>query len=187
MDNLAPQVAKFPDVEIVTTLFDKRFSLGKNRGMMIDAAAGEYVNFVDDDDLVAEDYVSSIYPLLDGVDYVGFIAKLYINGVYCGKPSYHSLMCNRWFESAHGYFRDISHLNPMRSVLAAAGRMGDHEGLVYEDLFWADRMRALGLVKTEHFIPKVMYFAYYRSNKPDGWEATAKAKAERETEELEKG
>ncbi len=170
MKGLAPQVEKFSDVEVIVTLFDNKFSIGKNRGMMLEAAVGEYVNFVDDDDLLADDYVSSIYPLLDGVDYIGFQAKLHIDGMYCGKLSYHSLMCNRWFENSNGYFRDISHLNPIRNSLAVAGRMGDHEGKNLEDFCWADRLRSLGIVKTEHFIPKVMYFAYYRPNKSDGCE-----------------
>lgn len=180
MENLSPQVEKFPDVEVVVTLFDARFSIGKNRGRMIDAAAGEYVNFVDDDDLVAEDYVASIRPLLDGTDYVGFLAKFHRDGVYCGKLSFHSLDFKRWSDNAYGYFRDISHLNPMRKALAVAGRMGDHEGLVREDFFWAERLRAMGILKTENFVPKPMYLVYYRSNKSDGWESTAEAKAERE-------
>ncbi len=178
MDNLVPQVKQFPDVEVVITLFDKQFSIGKNRGMMIEGASGEYVNFVDDDDLLSDEYVSTIRPLLDGVDYVGFQAKLHVDGVYCGKPSYHSLMCNRWFESPSGYFRDISHLNPLRKELAIAGRMGDHGGLALEDFWWADRLRALGIVRTEHFIPETMYFVYYRSKKLDGWEAEAERRKE---------
>ncbi len=183
MENLAPQVEKFPDVEVVITMFDKSFSLGKNRGRMIDAAAGEYVNFVDDDDLVDEDYVESIYPLLDGVDYVGFLAKFHRDGVYCGKLSIHSIDFKDWSEDAYGYYRDISHLNPILKDLAVAGRMGDHEGLVREDFFWAGRLRSMGVVKTENFVPKIMYFVYYRSNKPDGWEATPEGRAEKEADE----
>jgi len=174
MERLSPQVARYPDVEIVTALFDKRFSMGKNRAMMIEAAAGEYVNFVDDDDLVAGDYVVSIRPLLDGVDYIGFLAKLYNDGIYCGKLSYHSLLYKGWFTNDYGYFRDISHLNPIRRVLAISGEMGDHEGLEFEDLMWARRLRSQGIVKTEHFIPRPMYFAYYRSDKTDSYEAARK-------------
>jgi len=168
MDNLAPQVAKFPDVEIVTTLFDKRFSIGKNRGMMITAASGEYVNFIDDDDLVADDYVDSIRPLMDGVDYIGFQAKYHADGVYCGKLSYHSLEYKGWFENDSGYFRDISHLNPMRKELAIAGQMERYDGTFYEDHAWADLLRFLGIVKTEHVVSKPMYFVYYRLHKDDG-------------------
>jgi hypothetical protein len=182
LDTLTPQAAKFPDVEIVTTFFDKQYSIGKNRGMMIEEAIGEYVNFVDDDDLVAEDYVSSIRPLLDGVDYIGFQAKFHRDGVYCGKLSYHSLMCNRWFENGAGYFRDISHLNPMLRYIALEGKMGDHDGTIREDFFWAERLRSLGIVKTEHFIEKPMYFVYYRTHKLDGCE-TPEAQAEREVAE----
>ena len=168
LKGLAPQVAKFPDVEIVITTFDKSISIGKNRGKMIAAAAGEYVNFVDDDDLVAEDYVESIRPLLDGVDYIGFLAKFHRDGVYCGKLSFHSLDFKGWSESSYGYFRDISHLNPMRKELAVAGQMERYDGTFYEDHAWADLLRFLGIVKTEHFIAKPMYFVYYRSKKTDG-------------------
>lgn len=185
MGSLAPQVAKFSGVEVVIAQFDKKFSIGKNRGMMIEAAAGEYVNFVDDDDLVAEDYVSSIYPLLDGVDYVGFLAKFHRDGVYCGKLSFHSLDFKGWSENAYGYFRDISHLNPIKKELAILGKMGDHDGRVREDFFWASRLRSLGSVKTEHFVPRPMYLVYYRSDKPDGWEVTVDAQREKEQHEKE--
>jgi len=167
MSYLGPQLLDFNDIELVITLFDKQFSIGENRANMIEAAKGEYVNFVDDDDLIAEDYVNSIYPLLDGeVDYIGFEAKFFDDGIYT-KPSFHSLVHKNWFENQNGYYRDLSHLNPIRKPLAVAGNMGMHKEPGQEDWWWAGRLRDMGIVKTEKYIPRPMYFAYYRRNKPD--------------------
>jgi hypothetical protein len=135
---------------------------------MLEKSVGEYVCFVDDDDLVADDYVSTILPLLDR-DYVGFKVQLYNDGVP-DLPTYHSLVYEHWFQNNHGYYRHISHLNPIRRELALLVPM---EGEVGEDHRWADRLYATGKVKTEHFIDRVMYHYYSRSVKNDAafrWE-----------------
>jgi hypothetical protein len=162
MQCLTPQVKSYPDVQVVTTLFNKRYSIGENRALMIEAAAGEYVNFVDDDDLVPDYYVSTIYPLLDGVDYIGFQGRVYQDGIL-QKPGYHSIQYKNWFEDEQGYYRDFSHLNPIRRVLAIAGQMGEHKAPICEDRMWANNLRAQGIVKTEHYVNQEMYYYYYRT------------------------
>jgi hypothetical protein len=127
------------------------------------ASNAEYIAFVDDDDLVAPDYVSTILPLLDGVDQIGFELQCYIDAVALPKKTIHSLRHTGWFENALGYFRDISHLNPMRRELALLEPMEGGHG---EDKRWSDRMR--GKVKTEHYIPRVMYHYYFNTKKNQG-------------------
>ena len=159
---LEPQIDD--DVELVIQTFNPNSSLGTNREIMRRHSQAEYINFVDDDDMVAEDYVSTIQPLLDGVDQIGFQVQMYHDGVK--RPlTYHSLKYGRWYSDSTGYYRDISHLNPMRRELALQVPM---EGGFGEDSRWADRMRAIGIVKTEHYIPRVMYHYFYRSDKKDG-------------------
>jgi hypothetical protein len=159
---LYPQIKSYPDVEAVITYFDSRCPIGENRAMMIEAAVGEYVNFIDDDDLVPDHYVATIYPLLDGVDYIGFQGRVYKDGVL-QKPGFHSLKYGAWWEDENGYYRDLSHLNPIRRVLAMAGQMEKHHGCYEEDRKWATNLRELGLVKTEHYINQEMYYYYYRT------------------------
>ncbi len=137
-----------------------QYTLGENRDMLRRSATGEYLNFVDDDDTVPPDYVSSILPLLDGVDQVGFDLQCYIDGKPLDKVTHHTLSCGGWYEDDSGYWRDISHINPMRRELALSVPMEGGHG---EDHRWADRMR--GKVKTEHCIHDVMYHYYFRSNK----------------------
>lgn len=160
---LKPQVANYPDVAIDIRIFDQNLSLGQNREAMRRAARGTYIVFIDDDDLVADDYVAKLYPLLDGVDQIGYQVQCYIDGVPL-VPTYHSLRYGCWNSDKDGHYRDISHINPMRRELALRVAM---EGGASEDSRWSDRMRALGVVKTEHYVDQVMYLYYFRSQKTD--------------------
>lgn len=136
------------DIEILVA-DDPHESVAAKRQWCLDNAAGEYICFVDDDDLVPPYYVESIYPLLDGVDYIGFQLQLYINGLSM-KPTYHSLRYDKWSEDDQGYYRNVSHLNPIRTEIARQGR---YEGGYSEDSRWAKQVHP----KTEHYIDKVMY------------------------------
>lgn len=166
LSTLQPQVSSHDDVELLIDFCDYSISLGENRQRLIDSARGTYVSFVDDDDLVADDYVNSIYGALagDAVDYVGFQLQLYIDGSPT-KPTYHSLRYNRWHEDSEGYYRDITHLNPVRKDLIQYAKMSGGSG---EDSRWSADVRSLGVLKIEQYIDRVMYHYYYRSNKADG-------------------
>ena len=159
MRRLAPQLKD--DIELTASYSVTEKSLGENRYDMMKRAKGEYVNFVDDDDMVSPRYVESIYPLLDGVDYIGFPVQVYRDGVYL-QTAYHSLKHKDWKAIDQIAYRDISHLNPMRRELALQATM---EGGFGEDGRWAQKIRELGIVKTEHYVPETMYFYYMRTNK----------------------
>lgn len=139
------------DVEIIVDDSDEK--LGQKRQNCIDRAHGDYVNFVDDDDLVAHDYVKTIYPLLDGVDYVGFQVQLYESGKKM-KPTYHSLKYKQWGEDSYGWYRNVSHLNPIKKEIALASRFS---GGIGEDFRWAQGLEP----KTEHYIDRPMYFYFH--------------------------
>lgn len=161
LDCLEPQVADHPEIEIVIRQYDRNMNIGRNRQAMIDASTAEYVNFVDDDDMVPKDYVEKIIPLLDGVDYIGFRVQLYFEGA-TQKPTIHSLRFGKWYEDEIFYYRDISHLNPIRRDLALKVPFTAPGG---EDVAWADSMRTTGLVRTEHFVDRVMYQYFYRRDR----------------------
>jgi glycosyltransferase involved in cell wall biosynthesis len=159
---LVPQVRNLPEVDVEIRVFDNSMDLGANRQAMIDKCEAEYVSFVDDDDLVSENYVSMIYPfLLGGIDMVGFRVYMTFDGVP-QKPVIHSLACGGWREDGAAYYRDISHLNPMRRELVKQVPL---EGGFGEDARWAAKMRELGIVRTEHFIDQDLYHYLYRTKK----------------------
>jgi hypothetical protein len=147
--------------DVCVQQLDERLSLGENRQALIESATADYICHFDDDDLPATDYVETILPLLDGIDYVGFKVRGYED--YVPMPmTYHSLGYDGWWNDSHGYYRDISHLNPMRRTLALQQKMS---GGVGEDCRWAAAMR--GKVKTEHFVDRVLYHYLMRSRKDD--------------------
>lgn len=166
---LEPQVAgnKFSTVDIRISADDCDLPVGDRREKLRQRATGDYISFVDDDDLLSPDYISSIVPLLNGVDQVGFRVQLYAQQRKL-RPTYHSLKYGNWFEEpdAQGeegaYFRDISHICPMRRELALKVPMS---GGVGEDRRWSDGMR--GLVLTENYVPRVLYHYIYRGCKDD--------------------
>jgi hypothetical protein len=57
---LAPQVAARDDVEMLVLPDPRVMSIGDKRNRLVALAGGQYVSFVDDDDQVTTDYVSSI-------------------------------------------------------------------------------------------------------------------------------
>jgi len=54
-------VARMPDVECLYLLDNRRRSVGSKRNALLDMARGEYISFIDDDDMVSDDYVRKIH------------------------------------------------------------------------------------------------------------------------------
>lgn len=168
LEVLEPQIAalglnKFDHIDVRVREHIPGLSYGGNRQLMRERSTGDYINFIDDDDLIAKDYVVSILPLLDGIHQVGFRVQGYMNYAPM-KRTYHSLSHGRWYEDAKGYYRDISHICPMRRELALAEPM---EGGYGEDSRWADRLRARGIVQSESFVKKTLYHYLIREPKQD--------------------
>jgi glycosyltransferase involved in cell wall biosynthesis len=154
---LLPQVdAAGGQVRIVALWNNGERPLAHVRQDLIDHADSDYVTFIDDDDLVPDYYVSRVLPLLDGVDQVGWRMQQFWDGAEL-KPTFHSLRYGRWFEDARGYYRDVTHLNPVRTELA---RKADFRvTLPPEDSAWVDQLRPH--VKTEHYIEDCMYYYHF--------------------------
>lgn len=127
-------------------------TISEKRQRCLDEAVGQYVNFVDDDDLVAHNYIRRLSDLMDGVDYIGFRMQHYLNGVK-SKPTFHSLRYPEWSDDANGYYRNVSHLNPMRTEIARQGRFDGGYG---EDARWAQQVNP----QTEHYIDDPMYYYF---------------------------
>lgn len=51
---------KDPRVELIVNMDNKQFTVGEKRQQGLDAATGEYVTFIDDDDTVSVDYLKHI-------------------------------------------------------------------------------------------------------------------------------
>ncbi len=162
LDQLLPQLdAAGGEVTLCALYNHGERPLGEVRHALLRDATSTYVSFVDDDDEVPDYFIAEVLPHLDGVvDYVGWQLQCYVDGQPL-KPTYHSLRYARWYDDARGYYRDVSHLNPIRTELAQRGdfRRGDPP----EDVAWVDQVR--GHPRTEAYVDKVMY--HYRSSSGD--------------------
>lgn len=132
--------------------------IGEIRQTLLEAATGTYVCFIDDDDAIPAYYCDEIIKAL-GKDYVGFRVRLLIHGVV-HPPVYHSLKYDSWFEDRKGYYRNVTHLNPIKRKLALVHGFQSNE--FGEDGIWA--RDTLPLVKTENYINKIMYYYHYGEN-----------------------
>lgn len=155
-----------PGLGITLQTWDSKLDLGQNRNVLLEQATADYVMFWDDDDWPAHDFIRTILPLLDGVDYVGYRLQ-----TWCQHLRYqeygetdHSLKYKDWSREGMKFFRDISHVNPMRRELAIQAKF---DGGFGEDHRWAQKIRNLGIVKTEHYVPRVMYHYIWRAVKHD--------------------
>lgn len=164
-----------PDFNIKPGFFDTSKTLGENRNILRAQSKAEYISFFDDDDWPAPDFIAKILPLLDGVDYIGFQVQCYcqhMNWIRYGE-TYHSLEYGSrpdpWAREGKKFFRDLVHINPIRRELAI---QADFDGNFGEDCRWATKLRKLGIVKTQHYIPEVMYHYLWRAVKNDETDAT---------------
>lgn len=175
LDQLGPQLNAADGRVVLSALYNHgERPLGHVRYDLLAHATTPYVSFVDDDDELPSYHVAEVLRRLDeGVDYVGWQMQTYVDDVPL-KPTYHSLRYDHWWEDQHGYYRDVSHLNPIRTELARRGdfRRGDPP----EDTSWADQIRTYVGGATEAYVDKIMY--HYRSKSSDTtWRGVGVARA----------
>jgi hypothetical protein len=157
MDILAPQLDAAAGRVTVQVLWNNgEQPLPDIRHALIRHTTARYACFLDDDDMVPATYVARQLPLLDGqVDYVGWRVNYFTDGLR-QPPGFHSLRYTGWSEDEDGWYRDITHLNPVRRELAV--RYGDFRTAGWpEDSGWAAQLR--GHLITEAYVDAVMYTA----------------------------
>lgn len=136
-------------------------SIGVKRQQMLERACGTYVAFVDDDDLVADDYVERVLAACrEGAD------CCYFEGLAVFQPGRlvrfrHSITLPGWGQDGEGYYRTPNHLNAIRRDLALAVGYADMKH--GEDHDFSLRIRPL--LKTEAAVPGGPLYWYFA----DAW------------------
>jgi len=174
---LCPQTKEFENqVEILAYWNNGEQPLANIRQALVEEARGEYICFIDDDDIVPPYYVEKILKAIESKpDYVGWRMQAYLNDRQL-KPTFHSLKYDKWDEDGHGFYRNVSHLNPVRKEKAMLETFKPRKGQP-EDVQWARAMKKW--LRTEEYIEDVMY--HYRHNPRDskwlgGWKTLAEGK-----------
>lgn len=157
VDHLAELIGDKP-VEIVAYWNNGERSIGEIRQALLEAAKGEYICFIDDDDVVPEYYIDKIFQAIwNGPDYIGFKVELRNNGQLM-PPAFHSIRYDKWSADGDGYYRNVTHLNPIKRELALLGKFAGYAG---EDGNWSAQVYPH--VRTENFIDLTMYYYMHNS------------------------
>lgn len=156
---LKEQVKKFNgEIEIIAYWNNGERKLADIRQALVDEARGEYVCFIDDDDKVPDYYCEKIMEAIKTKpDMVGWRMQAYWSNIKL-KPTFHSLEYKGWSEDQKGYYRNASHLNPVKKEIAQKVKF-QHRGKYPEDERWAKQIARL--LETEVFIDDVMYHYHY--------------------------
>lgn len=143
------------EVEVIAYWNNGEDSIGHIRQDLLKEAKGEYVCFIDDDDRIPDYYVAEILNNV-GKDYIGFEVELFEKDIKMPRV-FHSIKYGVWHQDDNGYYRGITHLNPVKRDIAIQGNFGI-QGLG-EDETWARVISPL--VRTENYIDKIMYYYHH--------------------------
>ncbi len=150
------------EVEILWERDNKQISVGAKRQKLLERAKGDYIVFVDDDDDVKGDYVRSLYEATkEGSDCIGF--EIECHGTE-GFSASASLKHGKWAQDCNGfdYVRTPYHKTPVKRDIAL--KVGFKDMRFGEDYEYS--MGLLKYLKTETYIPKVLYIYCYKYENP---------------------
>jgi glycosyltransferase involved in cell wall biosynthesis len=151
------QIGDLP-VELISLCDNKEISIGEKRNRLLHMAEGTYVVMIDDDDWVADTYIFDILQALQSEpDGVGF--QIRCSGTK-GVTADASRRYTDWADKVNGfdYVRMPYQKTPILTRIAR--EIGYKDMRFGEDYDYSCRLRDSGLLVTEAYIPKVLY--YYR-------------------------
>lgn len=142
------------DIEIISEKDNKEISIGAKRDILYKRAKGKYCVHIDDDDLIVDDYIQTVYEHLNGVDCIGYVERCIINGqVQYSKISNEFLEWETKEENGFHYKRTPFFKTPILTEICQ--RVGVEDMRFGEDHDFARRVKPH--LKIEIFINKVMY------------------------------
>lgn len=167
MHELEKQIGNLP-VEHLILCDNKRRTVGEKRDAILRIARGDYVAFVDDDDFVSGDYVSSLLGAMDsapnthrttGPDVITFRQRATVNG-HSGEVEFRLGNPNEPFTPDGVTRRNAWHVCAWRRSLAVCSSFpANNYG---EDWAYASRLCAVPGLREAH-IPRVLHHYHHSS------------------------
>lgn len=155
--------AEWNPVEVIYLKDNKEISIGAKRQKLLDMAKGEYVVFIDDDDWVVDSYVQDILEAIEQKpDSIGF-------DILCsGTEGTLASASNKWQDwsdnkGGYDYVRTPYQKTPIKIEIAR--EIGYKDIRFGEDYDYSKRLKQSGLIKSEVYIPKILY--HYRYQEED--------------------
>jgi hypothetical protein len=155
------------DVQFLNYCDDGQLTIGAKREILKQAATGDYIGYVDDDDKISRYYVRNILEAIDqgskvpgGVDAIGikgFQTTNLINFGFFECSSRHKY--KKWCTVHNGLIlKPINHINPVRRDLALKSTFPDY--YYGEDKFYSEGLKSLLI--TEIMADGWLYWYDYR-------------------------
>ncbi len=163
-DRLTTMIEPYKDeVEIVVEVDGGEITVGAKRNLLIKRAKGEYVAFVDDDDDITDWYIEALLAGIEtGADCCSLIGEITWDGQN-PQPFIHSIKYNSYYTEDNVYYRPPNHLNCIKREHAI--KMPFPEKNFGEDTDFAMALCKSGLLKTEHYIDRGLYYYKYITKK----------------------
>lgn len=139
-------------IEVLHETDNGQMPVGQKRNLLLSRAKGDYICFVDDDDDITDDYITSIIDALKTKpDCIGIIGLLRTKKVDI--PFKHSIQFQDWYTGTDAFYRTPNHLNPIkRNIACKVGFPFQNNG---EDHYYSKGLKTR--LKTEVYIDHPIY------------------------------
>lgn len=161
---LLPQVEKFKDrVQIIYNDAGRHVCIGQKRNMLMERVQTEYSVFIDDDDMIVKNYISSIIWAIDqNPDCVTFRGWMTTNGK--DRRNFVIKLGEEYEERNLVYYRWPNHIVPMRTSLIRQVKFPHL--IMAEDYNWSKVINDKKLLKTSVHLDFDMYHYDFLTRKP---------------------
>jgi len=154
------------EVEIIFDS-DENISIGVKRNLLLSKARGEYLCFIDDDDAVADYYIEELFKAIDSKRDCASLKGVITWDGENPQVFEHSLKYKEYKNDLRYqevvYERYPNHLNCMKSSIAKQISFTDKNHS--EDTDFADQLFKSGLITSEYYIDKILYYYRYAREK----------------------
>ena len=146
-------------VQILTLCDTKEISVGEKRNILLNKSCGRYVCFIDDDDVIAPNYLIKIISALsNNADVITFCGDYMENSI---RTEFSISMVHRGnFNHPNMFYRLPNHLCPVKREIALSCQFTDKN--YGEDSDYAEKIN--NYIKNEFHIQDKLYFYMYDSN-----------------------
>jgi glycosyltransferase involved in cell wall biosynthesis len=169
-DKLQTQCGKSKNVEILALIDNKSKHIADKRNDLLQAAQGKYIAFLDDDDDISDDYISSIIEVITNtdVDIITFNQKCSIDGeemnVSFDMGNAREGLSRTLDNKLKNILRPPYHICVWRTDIAKTEkfeRIYSSDGQSSEDYHWTKRLYPK--IKTEQKINKILHHYIYET------------------------
>ena len=149
------------NIEIIISEDNGEKTIGTKRNEIMKKSSGKYFCFIDDDDLISENYFELIFNAFkEDPDSVGF-KGMYYEKEFSKMVFEHNFDNKTHFKKNNIQYRPLNHLNPMKTDIAK--KLLYKEINFGEDIDFGDRV--MKLLKSGKFINYILYHYLYDPQK----------------------